>query len=56
MSTTALRVVVLLRTVLRRFFAEGLDQSGASLAYLTLFSLVPMVVIAFGVMSLLPGI
>ena len=56
MTTTALRVLVLLRTVFRRFFAEGIDQSGASLAYLTLFSLVPMVVIAFGVMSLLPGI
>ncbi len=47
-----LRVV---RTVLRRFVAEDFDQLSASLAYQTLFSLVPLVAVTFGVLSVIPG-
>ncbi|MEI7430661.1 MAG: YihY family inner membrane protein [Betaproteobacteria bacterium] len=40
--------------VLRRFVAEKFDQISASLAFTTLLSLVPLVAIILGVISLLP--
>ena len=45
----------LVRTVLHRFVAEDFDQLSASLAYQTLFSLVPLVALSFGVLSVVPG-
>ena len=42
--------------VLRRFAEEGFAQLSASLAYSTLLSLVPLIALAFGVFSYLPGL
>ena len=41
--------------ILRRFVEENFEQISASLAYTTLLSLVPLVAMVFGVLSLLPG-
>lgn len=41
--------------ILRRFVEENFDQISASLAFTTLLSLVPMVAVVLGVMSVLPS-
>ena len=43
-----------LSRVLHRFVEENFDQLSASLAFTTLMSLVPLVAVVLGVMSLLP--
>jgi membrane protein len=42
------------RSVLRRFIEENFDQLSASLAFTTLLSLVPLVAVFLGVLSVLP--
>jgi len=41
--------------ILRRFVEENFDQLSASLAFTTLFSLVPLVAVVLGIMSVLPS-
>ena len=55
MKATVCYLLRVVRTVLRRFVAEDYDQLSASLAYQTLFSLVPLVAVTFGVLSAIPG-
>ena len=55
MKATVCYLLRVVRTVLRRFVAEDFDQLSASLAYQTLFSLVPLVAVTFGVLSVIPG-
>ena len=49
---SCLRVFVV--RVLRRFIEENFDQLSASLAFTTLLSLVPLVAVVLGIMSVLP--
>lgn len=47
-------IVSFLHFALRRFFTDGLSQSAAALTYSTLLALVPLLVIAFSVLSGFP--
>ena len=56
MNASVLHLLRVGRIVLRRFVVEGFDQLSASLAYLTLLSLVPCVAVFLGVLSVFPGL
>lgn len=49
-------ILTLSGRVLRRFLAEGLDQTSASLAFTTLLSLVPLVALVLSIAALAPEV
>jgi len=49
------RVAAFAQFLLRRFLADRLFQTAAALAYTTVFALVPLAMVVFGVLSAFPG-